>query len=427
MAGGQDHDAAIDEGADRQVDACLDRYLGPESESDVGLAVALVVDGRARFRCRGTADPARDEPITPATLFEVGSITELLTATALADLALGGTVDLDDPVARYLPEEAAPRTRDGAAVTLRHLAARTSGLPRLPDNLGGAGFDPANPYAHYTRADLFDALGRATPAQRPGLAHSESSLGFAALGHALAAAAGVEVDRLLVDRVAAPLGMVDTVVAVDAERSQRLAVGHAEGEPVPGWEMPALAAAGGLKSTAADLARFVAAALEPDSAGPLGPALALTQRLHAGGEPPRTARRWGLWLLAVLACWFAIRAVFEAVAPGHPEWLRLPATLVAAVWLGRRLELRLFGRLRPMGLGWRVDPLSGPSGRALWCVGGTGGFAGFVGLAPGSDVGVVVLASSELPDRLVRDLGFELLLAAAEQGRDRRAAPSTDG
>ncbi|MCQ6458514.1 serine hydrolase, partial [Vibrio parahaemolyticus] len=79
-------------------------------------------------------------------VFEIGSVTKVFTALALARLTVAGTTDLDEPLAELLPRGAQVPSRDGTTITLRHLATHTSGLPRLPTGmLRQALLHPATP------------------------------------------------------------------------------------------------------------------------------------------------------------------------------------------------------------------------------------------------------------------------------------------
>ena len=92
--------------------------------------------------------PARLElqvPAGPHALFEIGSITKVMTALLAADMAHRGEVKLDDPVQKYLPDSVKVPQRSGKQITLIDLATHTSGLPRMPENFRPAA--PDNPYA----------------------------------------------------------------------------------------------------------------------------------------------------------------------------------------------------------------------------------------------------------------------------------------
>jgi CubicO group peptidase (beta-lactamase class C family) len=216
----------------------------------------------------------------PATIFQVGSVTKVFTALLLADMAERGEVHLSDPAASYLPGPAQP-----GLVTLADLATHTSGLPRLPRDLFlSALLHPADPYARYPVARLVRAARRALRSGSPGSPYAYSNFGFGLLGYLLGQAAGTPYETLVTTRICAPLGLSDTAFAVTDPR--RAAQGHRRGRPVPDWRMGALAGAGGLYSTAADLARFLRACLTAAPAA-LAPAIraTFTPRLPIpGGE-----------------------------------------------------------------------------------------------------------------------------------------------
>ena len=83
-------------------------------------------------------------PDGPRSIFEIGSITKVFTATLLADMAREGLVALDDPVQKWLPEGIRMPQR-GRPITLEDLTTHRSGLPRLPQGLllSGAHARPA--------------------------------------------------------------------------------------------------------------------------------------------------------------------------------------------------------------------------------------------------------------------------------------------
>ncbi|HEY7880406.1 MAG TPA: serine hydrolase domain-containing protein [Streptosporangiaceae bacterium] len=225
----------------------------------------------------------------PRTIFQVGSVTKLFTALLLADMAERGEVRLSDPAARYLPG-----ARDAAdPVTLADLATHTSGFPRLPAGLfWSARLSPRDPYARYPASWFRRAARRALRTGSGGSPYAYSNFGYGLLGYLLGRAAGSDYETLVATRVCGPLGLAATTFEVPG-RSRDLkaqgyeapahqapghqAPGHQAGRPVPDWRMGALAGAGALYSTAADLARFLHACLAaadgaaPD--GPLGPAI----------------------------------------------------------------------------------------------------------------------------------------------------------
>lgn len=244
----------------------LDTQLAPLVRAARDASAVAVAAIRADDRvvlCHGTTDRHATEPVGQSTRFEIGSVTKTFTALLLADLAARGVVSLDDPLERHLPD-AAPARHAGSHITLRHLLTHTSGLPRLPP-----GFFPralprwfSNPYARYTTADVEAALARTRPRRRPGARYHYSNFGVGLLGGLLEHATGTPYPDLLAHHVLDPLRL--TATTCDPRAGQ--AIGYWHHRPRPAWEIPGLAAAGALRSTASDLLRYLAALLDPEHA-----------------------------------------------------------------------------------------------------------------------------------------------------------------
>ncbi|MBO3743474.1 serine hydrolase domain-containing protein [Actinoplanes flavus] len=256
------------------------------------VSTVTVRDGQASFTHRGTGH-AR-------TRYEIGSITKTLTVLLLCDLAAAGLVSLDDPVNRHLPPPARLPGPHGPEVTLRHLAAHTSGLPRLPRDflLRALPTLRTAPYARYPGRLVLRAAGRCRIRHAPGSRTGYSTFGIGLLGVALSRAAGTGWADLIAARVTGPLGLADTGCEQCPERD---AVGHSvRGKVRPPLRIPGLAPAGALRSTVTDLGRYLAAWADPDGT-PLAAAmrLATTARLgwerdgelrwHSGATPGFTA------------------------------------------------------------------------------------------------------------------------------------------
>ncbi|GAA0489266.1 serine hydrolase domain-containing protein [Streptomyces sp. NPDC046215] len=256
---------------------CLLPLLGTARGADA-VAVAAVRGGDRVVLCGGAC--AAD------TRFETGSLTKTFTALLLAELVARREVRYHDPVARYLPR-ALP---GGPPVTLLHLATHTSGLPRQPPGLltGSARHSWfGNPYAAYSPADLMAALPRTRLHHRPGTRVRYSNFGVGLLGHALARAAGGSYPELLAERVLRPLGLADT----DCDPGRPQAPGHWHGRPRPPWLIPALPAAGALRSSGRDMLTLLTALLAPERAGPASLRAALTDVQRPRLSLPRSENR----------------------------------------------------------------------------------------------------------------------------------------
>jgi D-alanyl-D-alanine-carboxypeptidase/D-alanyl-D-alanine-endopeptidase len=198
-------------------------------------------------------------------------VTKVFTALLLADMAERGEVRLADPAARYLPggQQAVGQP------TLADLATHTAGLPRLPRGLfWPALLSPRDPYARYPASWFRRAARRALRPTPGGSPYLYSNFGYGVLGYVLGRAAASPYEALVTTRVCAPLGLADTTFAVPGPSRDRKAQGYQGARPVPDWRLGALAAAGALYSTSADLGELLRACLRPD--GPLAPAIRAT-------------------------------------------------------------------------------------------------------------------------------------------------------
>src|SRR5579885_1869070 len=119
--------------------AAIDELVQAFLKDKPDLALVVGVTGPSGHQVFGYGEAAfegkKQVPGT-ATLFEIGSVTKVFTGTLLADQVLRGTVRLDDPVQKYLPENLVVPRRDDREISLLHLATHTSSLPREPPFMG---------------------------------------------------------------------------------------------------------------------------------------------------------------------------------------------------------------------------------------------------------------------------------------------------
>ena len=231
-----------------------------EDRQSVGVVAGVIgAEGRVVV---GYGRLSTDDPTQPGgdTVFEIGSITKVFTSTLLADLVSREELGLDTTVQSLLGDQMRMPARNGAEITLGHLATHSSGLPRLPDNFDPE--DPANPYADYTVEDLYAFLSSHELDRDIGDTVEYSNVGYGLLGHALALREGTDFETLIVERILEPLQMPDTAVELTPALRERLATGH-DGRlrPATNWDLPVLAGAGALRSTVNDLLTFLEANL----------------------------------------------------------------------------------------------------------------------------------------------------------------------
>ena len=277
-----------------QIRSVLAEFVDEDRQSVGVVAGATSAAGRVVV---GYGHLSADDPTQPDgdTVFEIGSITKVFTATVLADLVSQEELGLDTPVQSVLGDEVSMPTSDGAQITLGHLATHSSGLPRLPDNFDPE--DPTNPYADYTVEDLYAFLSSHKLARGIDETVEYSNVGYGLLGHALALGQGTDFETLIVERVLEPLQMSDTAIELTPALRERLATGH-DGQlrRAANWDLPVLAGAGALRSTVHDLLTFLEANLG------LGPS-PLRQAMERARTPQRTDPALGMdiglgWIIA---------------------------------------------------------------------------------------------------------------------------------
>jgi D-alanyl-D-alanine-carboxypeptidase/D-alanyl-D-alanine-endopeptidase len=235
------------------------------------IATAEKRSGRWELALAGEPFAAGHAAVAPEkVLFEIGSISKVFTGLLLADAVVEGKLKLEDTLAQRLPVQF-DHVETGA-VTLKQLATHSSCLPRLPDNMMHA--DTADPYAHYDDKALFEYLATAKlEAHRgqPPCAAEYSNLAFGVLGVVLEKAYGKPWAVLVREKITGPLGMVDTVQDPSPEQRARLAEPWDGTKPAHEWTFKAIAGAGALRSTTADMSKF-ADGLLAGAKGPFGKA-----------------------------------------------------------------------------------------------------------------------------------------------------------
>ena len=202
-------------------------------------------------------------------MFEIGSVTKVFTVLLLANMTEQGEVALHDSISQYLPSSVAVPKRAGRSITLADLATHTSGLPRLPTNLA-PDENPDNPYEAYSVEQLYAFLSSYTLSRDIGAEYEYSNLGGGLLGHVLALRANAGYEALVRTRIAEPLGMKSTAIALTEDMQSRLAIGHDQARaPVSNWDLPTLAWG---RRTSVDRQRPPVLLGAAPWAGPVGPA-----------------------------------------------------------------------------------------------------------------------------------------------------------
>jgi len=277
---------------DADIVALLDKCVVRQKRAP-GMVIGIIDDKGARVFARGAFENGQGAEVNGDTVFEIGGVTTVFTGLVLQEMTDRGEVKFEDPIGKYLPPSLKTPTRNGREIALVDLATQTSGLPRLPDNLDSRNDD--NPYADYTIGQLYDFLSHYQLKRDIGAKFLYSNLGTGLLGHVLALRAGTNYEALVVRRVCDPLQMNNTRIALSPELKARLAPGHnSAGETVANWDIPTLAGCGGLRSTANDLLKFLAANIDLTNSSLSNALLAAQQPRHGSGFLDKVGLCWQL-------------------------------------------------------------------------------------------------------------------------------------
>ena len=259
-----------------RIDPLVEPYI--DHGIVVGLSVGVLHQGEQQVFGYGQLGNGDERTPDGKTIYEVGSVSKVFTGVLLADAITRKLVRLDQPAGELLPTHVTMPIFEQRAITLQHLATHVSGLPPIPDNLNLT--DMENPYAAYSIEDLYEFLGQHRLTRAPGEKGEYSNLGVGLLGNLLAHRQQMSYDKLVRERIASPLGMVDTTIALDDQQKVRLAPPHtADGTVTSNWDIPAFAGAGAILSSVDDMLIFAKAHLSPP-ADEIGRAIELAWKEH---------------------------------------------------------------------------------------------------------------------------------------------------
>jgi len=262
---------------------------------DDGITVGMVIGiVRGDELCvRGYGEVALGSGVLPdaQTIYEIGSISKVFTGLLLADAVTREVVALDDPVQGFYEDVFELTPFEDQPIELWHLSTHTSGLSRMPSNFRPE--DPDDPYADYTHELMYAYLSKAKLRRAPGTKYAYSNLGAALLGNLIAREQELDYESLLRTRIADPLGLKHTSIALTPWMQEHLAPGYdVDQTPKANWSLPTFAGAGGIRSNVHDMLRFASAALHPEG-GPLAEAFPLSMEIrHREPQGATVALGW---------------------------------------------------------------------------------------------------------------------------------------
>ncbi|MDR5760779.1 class C beta-lactamase [Caballeronia sp. LZ035] len=323
-----------------------------------GMAVGVVVGGRAYVFDYGVASKETKQPVTRDTLFELGSVSKTFTATLASYAQTKGDLSLNDPVGKYLP------SLNGSAfgkVTLLNLGTHTpGGLPlQVPDDI-------------HDNAQLLQYFGTWRPPQPPGTVRTYSNPGIGTLGLITAKAMNQDFDALMQTRLFPALGLTHTYMHVPAAKQRDYAQGYAKDDRPIRMQAGVLSSeAYGVRTTAADMTRFMQINMNQVHQVRVDPAWqrAVTAT-HTGYFKAGPMTQDLIWEQ------YPYPAALPALLEGNGQAMILNATPVTA-----------------------IDPPQPPRDD-VWInkTGSTNGFGTYIAFVPSERVGIVMLANRNIPN-----------------------------
>ncbi|EOG2038384.1 PDC family class C beta-lactamase [Pseudomonas aeruginosa] len=362
--------------ADR-LKALVDAAVQPVMKANdiPGLAVAISLKGEPHYFSYGLASKEDGRRVTPETLFEIGSVSKTFTAT-LAGYALAqDKMRLDDRASQHWPALQGSRF-DG--ISLLDLATYTAGgLPlQFPDSV------------QKDQAQIRDYYRQWQPTYAPGSQRLYSNPSIGLFGYLAARSLGQPFERLMEQQVFPALGLEQTHFDVPEAALAQYAQGYGkDGRPLRAGPGPLDAEGYGVKTSAADLLRFVDANLHPE----------------------RLDRPWAQALDATHRGYYKVGDMTQGLGWEAYDW---PISL-------KRLQA---GNSTPMASQpHRIARLPAPQAlegqRLLNKTGSTNGFGAYVAFVPGRDLGLVILANRNYPNAERVKIAYAILSGLEQQGK----------
>lgn len=344
--------------ADAGIRGLIDRTFRPllQAHDVPGMAVAVTINGRVEIVSYGVAARDTKKPVTPDTLFELGSVSKTFTGILGGYAVALGRLSLSDHPGQYLPA-----LRGGSAVdraTLLQLGTYTAG--GLPLQF------PADVTSYERMIDWYQHWAQSSA---PGTQRRYSNPSIGLFGHVAAMSLQRDYATLAERELFPQFGLRSTFVRVPQSEMPRTAWGYNRtNQPVRVNPGPLDAEAYGVKSSVTDMIRFVQLNLRPASLeAPMRRAVELSQTGYAQVGPMVQGLGWERYPWPV---------ALDQLLAGNSEQMSQQSN--AATML--------------------VPPQSPASAARLYNkTGATNGFGAYVAFLPERNIGLVMLANRNLP------------------------------
>ncbi|KKO53109.1 penicillin-binding protein [Paenibacillus sp. DMB20] len=270
----------------KEVEQFADEFFSrPEiKEGMAGAAFVVVKDDKVLLKKGyGYADVDKKLPVDPdRTVFRVASISKVITATAVMQLAEQGKIDLDKDLSAYLGDIKIPN-KTGSPITAKHLMTNSTGF-EFGDGSESSTYDLTR------EISIKQYVSDNTPAviRKPGEYYRYDNLGFTMQGYIVEQVSKQPFGAYVQEHIFKPLGMTNSDFRLTSDITKHLAVPYnVMGETIPAYAtVPTEYPGGGMLSTGADMSKFMLAHL---NSGKLGDATILKKESAAEMHKPQLA------------------------------------------------------------------------------------------------------------------------------------------
>jgi beta-lactamase class C len=319
-----------------------------------GMAVAVTVDGKPIFFNYGVASREKNTPISATTLFEIGSLSKTFTGTLAAYAQVLGKLSLDDHPSKYMPQLKGSAIDEASLINLGTFTAR--GLPlQFPDAISD-------------NDRMIGYFRQWKPEGAPGAQRRYSNPSIGLLGHITGLALKSDFAHAVETQLFPKLGLERSYIRVPESEMVNYAWGYdTANNPVRVNPGVFDAEAYGVKSTAADMMRFVQANIEPSRLE--GPMQRAVHGTHLG--------------------FFEVGNMVQGLG-----WEQYPYPII----LERLLAGNSLAMIMEPNTAKRLTPPQARSGATLFNkTGSTNGFGAYVAFVPEKKIGIVMLANRNFP------------------------------
>lgn len=235
----------------KNVDSVIQKSLLAFPEK-TEFSVAVIKNGKTTFYGYRNEGSKVQKVDNKNSLFEIGSVTKVFTASLLAQEVANGKVNLEDNLHKFLPDLDA----EMAKISLNQLATHSSGLPRLSSGMLMMG-SISNPYKDYSEEKLIKDLYSNQIRKDFVGKYDYSNFGTSVLGYSLAKMNSSSYENLVLQRIFKPVKMSNSTFNRTEIKGNFVSGLDASGKVTSGWDMNAANPAGGIISSASDMTKFL--------------------------------------------------------------------------------------------------------------------------------------------------------------------------